>query len=306
MKQKVLILEDSENEALEIARAVRRKSIFPVHARTVKEAIRKLREEDISLAIMDIQLQANETCTQVLRYIKDARPRTKTIVVSQFPYMLDELEKFRDADEILSKPLEYAKLVRTVDSLLDDPERSSSKPDLTAPTEPAFDVGLSFAGADRNLAKVIADALLEHGLSVFYDDYHKSLLWGKNLDMYLPYIYSECCRLCVVLVSRAYLESEWTNTELQAALERARIQRGAEYILPVQLEKVALPGLSSGVAYVGSSTTTDEICEAILGKLRAMRGSKPIFRLTERLASLFRPDSVRKRRAPRPRDPSRT
>src|SRR5260370_20126628 len=48
-----------------------------------------------------------------------------------------------------------------------------------------YDVALSFAGEDRNYANALAEALRHRQLNVFYDEYEKTPLWGKNLYTYL-------------------------------------------------------------------------------------------------------------------------
>src|SRR5258708_1039058 len=52
-----------------------------------------------------------------------------------------------------------------------------------------YDVALSFAGEDRNYANALAEALRHRQLNVFYDEYEKTTLWGKNLYTYLSDIY---------------------------------------------------------------------------------------------------------------------
>src|SRR5260221_10799094 len=52
-----------------------------------------------------------------------------------------------------------------------------------------YDVALSFAGEDRIYAEALADALVRHGIEVFYDKYEKNTLWGKDLYTYLSDLY---------------------------------------------------------------------------------------------------------------------
>ncbi len=48
-----------------------------------------------------------------------------------------------------------------------------------------YDVALSFAGEDRKLAEALAKALQKNGIKVFYDEFEKSKLWGKDPYKYL-------------------------------------------------------------------------------------------------------------------------
>ena len=49
---------------------------------------------------------------------------------------------------------------------------------------PTYDVTISFAGEDRPVAERLASLLVTKGLNVFYDEYERANLWGK--DLYVP------------------------------------------------------------------------------------------------------------------------
>lgn len=42
-----------------------------------------------------------------------------------------------------------------------------------------YAVAISFAGEDREAAEAFALELTKLGVSVFYDDYERSLMWGR-------------------------------------------------------------------------------------------------------------------------------
>lgn len=67
-----------------------------------------------------------------------------------------------------------------------------------------YDIAISFAGEDRRFARILANALKKNGISVFYDDYEKAELWGKDLYQHLSAVYQNSARYCVVLVSKFY------------------------------------------------------------------------------------------------------
>jgi hypothetical protein len=52
-----------------------------------------------------------------------------------------------------------------------------------------YHVALSFAGEDRAYVDMIAENLKARGVRVFYDDYEKADLWGKDLYVHLTQIY---------------------------------------------------------------------------------------------------------------------
>src|SRR5689334_15561742 len=52
-----------------------------------------------------------------------------------------------------------------------------------------YDVCLSFAGEQREYVEDVAARLRASGVRVFYDDYEKASLWGKDLYEHLDWIY---------------------------------------------------------------------------------------------------------------------
>lgn len=112
-----------------------------------------------------------------------------------------------------------------------------------------YDVCVSFAGADREVARRIAGRLSNvHERRVFYDEFEAMDLWGEDLFSYLHGVYSEKSRFCVILFSHAYLERAWTRHELRAAQKRILEERGP-YVLPVALQNNAIPKEFSTTGY---------------------------------------------------------
>ncbi len=112
-----------------------------------------------------------------------------------------------------------------------------------------YDVCLSFAGEDRRLATKIAAALKRDKQRVFFDDFERRSLWGKDLFRHFFTIYSKKCRFCVILFSPDYLRKNWTNHELRAAQLRTLRER-REYVLPVLARRCTIPDEFSTVAYL--------------------------------------------------------
>ena len=130
-----------------------------------------------------------------------------------------------------------------------------------------YDVGLSFAGEQREYAEQVATDLRSRGIRPFYDDYEKDTLWGKDLYAHLSEIYQHMCRYCIIFISKEYAEKVWPNRERQSAQARA-IEERQEYILPARFDDTQIPGLLDTVGYVDlTQTTPSEIGELIAGKL---------------------------------------
>jgi len=133
-----------------------------------------------------------------------------------------------------------------------------------------YDVALSFAGTDRHVAQRIYLGLRDH-CSVFYDQAPdtKVELWGADLSTHLQQVYAEQSRYCVVLISKDYVERAWTNWERRAILQRMIDGRTCQYVLPVRLEDVSVPGLPSTVGMLSlREDGVDGVIAAVLYKLR--------------------------------------
>jgi TIR domain/Protein of unknown function (DUF2934) len=136
------------------------------------------------------------------------------------------------------------------------------------PRNYGYDVALSFAGEDREVARIIAHMARANGLRVFFDEYHVWETWGKDLSDYLGSIYGGGARYCVILISKDYCRKPYTILERRLALGHA-LEIGEEYILPVILDDSWPPGLPRTTAYLDLRTMQPtEIAEAVIRKIR--------------------------------------
>ncbi len=124
-----------------------------------------------------------------------------------------------------------------------------------------YDVCLSFAGEQRDYVAAVAEKLRSDGVKVFYDEYEKAALWGKDLYEHLAWVYGKAARYCIVFVSIDYARKVWTTHERRSAQERA-LNENREYVLPVRFDDTELPGLRSTIAYLH----TDDVGPGELAK----------------------------------------
>jgi predicted Zn-dependent protease len=130
-----------------------------------------------------------------------------------------------------------------------------------------YDVALSFAGEDRELAHRLAEVLSSSGLAVFYDQFDQADLWGRNLHAYLTELYRLRARFCVVFLSANYKRSRWAKIELEAALAR-EFKEGEGYILPIRLDNSEVTAILPTRAYLDwHKYSPDEIASMIRTKL---------------------------------------
>jgi hypothetical protein len=138
--------------------------------------------------------------------------------------------------------------------------------DAALPTN--FDVAISFAGSERELAEKLAEKLRAAGIIVFYDNFYPEHLWGKNLTAFFDEIYRKRAKFCMILVSKEYKDRQWTNHELRSAQAKALELKGQEYILPVKIDDTELEGLPPNVGYVSISLGVEKIADMLIKKLQ--------------------------------------
>ncbi len=157
-----------------------------------------------------------------------------------------------------------------------------------------YEVALSFAGENRSYVQSVAQILQSKDISVFYDDFERVNLWGKDLVDFLDEVYRLRAEYCVLFVSSAYRQKAWTNHERKSALSRALNERG-EYILPARFDDTKLPGLTPNIAYIDlRDMTPKEFAELILQKIgktskEAPSKKLPAFRIPRVQTESFNP-----------------
>jgi hypothetical protein len=130
-----------------------------------------------------------------------------------------------------------------------------------------YDLAVSFAGEDREISREIAGRLHALGYKVFFDEYERAQLWGKDLSVELGRIYGQAARLCLIAVSAAYASKAWTNHERQFAIGKALRDRSA-YILPLRLDDTELPGVPPTIGYVDLRVIGEaEVVQLLVTKL---------------------------------------
>jgi hypothetical protein len=134
-------------------------------------------------------------------------------------------------------------------------------------SEYKYQVALSFAGEDRKYAKGLAGLLKNKNISFFYDKYEQADLWGKDLYQHLQSVYRDKAQYCVVFLSHAYAQKLWTRHELESAQARA-FREHKEYILPVKIDDIEIPGINETIGYIDlKSTSLEEIVDMLVKKL---------------------------------------
>lgn len=138
-----------------------------------------------------------------------------------------------------------------------------------------YDVAISFSGADRENARALASALTEASVTVFFDEYEEADFLGKDLFDHLTTVYSKRARYSLMLISRSYAERAWPTLERRSMQERALMNRGKEYVIPVRIDETPITGLLSTIGYVSIKKGSAAIADLVRRKLWIVDSKKP-------------------------------
>jgi len=146
-------------------------------------------------------------------------------------------------------------------------------------TELIYDVAISFAGEDRQVARDLATLLLARNYRVFYDGFYQADLWGADLAERLSTVYGEQSRYCIIVVSESYATKVWTRHEFRSAMAAALFGGDRDaYILPLRLDDTKLPGLRATIGYLDlRNIGLEDVAKMLIQKL----GRPPEMQATE-------------------------
>jgi ABC-type glycerol-3-phosphate transport system substrate-binding protein len=100
-----------------------------------------------------------------------------------------------------------------------------------------YDICLSFARENRNIASKLARLLKKKNVRIFLDEWETSRLIGLNLVEEFQRIYGGKSRLAIVLISKYYPVKYWTKFEFKI-IEHEAERRNKIYIIPCIVEDV--------------------------------------------------------------------
>ena len=135
-----------------------------------------------------------------------------------------------------------------------------------------YDVALSFAGEDREVAEKLAGLLRARNLSVLFDEFKPAEPASKDPVLHIAEIYRTKAWYCVMFLSQHYPLKKWTQEERISAQEHA-LRDANEYILPVRLDNTEVSGLVEKAGYMGLRTSSmEELVNLLDQKMRETKG----------------------------------
>ena len=106
-----------------------------------------------------------------------------------------------------------------------------------------FDVAISFAGENRELARNFAEKLEIFDVSVFFDELYEANLLGKALTKQFTMIFNEKSRIVLCLLDVYHKNKIWPTFER----ETFRIRVTEESIIPVYLDDTVFLGIPEDI-----------------------------------------------------------
>lgn len=98
-----------------------------------------------------------------------------------------------------------------------------------------YDIGISFAGIHRDIARVLAERLRLLDYTVFFDEHSEHELWGSNGKEHFGRVFGHEVKYCVVLISNSYDKNSWTSFEREI-LESRQLNDRSNFLLPVMMD----------------------------------------------------------------------
>lgn len=139
-----------------------------------------------------------------------------------------------------------------------------------------FDFAISFAGENRDLARMIADQLTILDCAVFFDEYFEANYLGTAWHKQFQQIFGEQSKYVVCLLDVHHLEKIWPTFERETFQQR--VPDAA--VIPIYLDDTPVPGMPKdivGIPFKGyaklgdglANRVTDDIVYKLYAKLEA-------------------------------------
>ncbi|MFY2853728.1 TIR domain-containing protein [Achromobacter xylosoxidans] len=109
--------------------------------------------------------------------------------------------------------------------------------------EVEFDIAISFAGENRELAKHLAEQLVALDIQVFYDENFEANYLGKTWSKEFTRIFGTDSRYVICILDKNYQNKIWPSFEREVF--SPRVPKGE--IIPIYLDETPIPGLTKDV-----------------------------------------------------------
>jgi hypothetical protein len=127
-----------------------------------------------------------------------------------------------------------------------------------------YDVAISVAVEDKEIAKSIVAELEKLKVRNYYYEVNKHISWGEDLIGLTMDAYGKHTRYVLLITSKIFVTKYWSDLEKQIAL--TKLQRG--FILQLRLDDTPMDGISKHVVYEDWKNNPEEIAKLLYQKVR--------------------------------------
>ena len=140
----------------------------------------------------------------------------------------------------------------------------------------AFDVAVSFAGEDRELAEDVVNQFRVAGLTVFCDTDCMPAMWDGELLEDLDQVYCSRARSVIIFVSYPYSKKMWAQHQRRSALACA-LEQARSHVLLVRLDSTRLKGLRPTTGYLDAGRIgLGGVAQVAIAKLTGIQASASV------------------------------
>jgi hypothetical protein len=137
-----------------------------------------------------------------------------------------------------------------------------------------FDFAISFAGENRDLARIIATQLETLDCSVFFDEIYEANYLGKAWHKAFMKVFGEESRFVICLLDKYHVEKIWPTFERECFTQRV----AEAAVIPIFLDDTPVPGIPKDIIGISfkdhkgigdqlQNMITDEIVFKLIGRL---------------------------------------
>ncbi|SRR6266436_274232 len=137
-----------------------------------------------------------------------------------------------------------------------------------------YEVGMSFAGEQRNYVRGVVSALQKNGHEVFFDENCPEDTFARWLPHQLKQIYGKYIDYCAVFISEDYARKVFTSVEWRTVWSKHIQRKQNSFILPFRFDKTKIPGLDEDLCYKDLNGVSSSECASLISTMISWRLDK--------------------------------
>lgn len=132
-----------------------------------------------------------------------------------------------------------------------------------------YDVAISVAEEDKDVAKQIVAALKKKSIPYYYYEDDTAGNWGEYIMNLTKDAYGKHARYILLITSRIYVEKYWSGVELQVAV--SSFVRGKPRVLQLRLDNTPVDSISKHQVYLEWNNNPEEIAGILEEKIKRQK-----------------------------------